>query len=102
MSEPSSFPVEIVFGDKRSTIIISEAMRGQLELFSRIHQVDEATCVRMILQRYFTLTYKQRDKLENKIFWIQHRNKGFRSLPQFLKPKKPNTKKTKQKTVGEA
>jgi len=43
--------------------------------------------VKEILKRYFRLTYKQREQLEAKLYWKKHRNKGFRSLPQFLKEK---------------
>jgi len=54
--------------------------------------------VKEILKRYFLLNYRQREQLEAKLFWIQHRNKGFRSLPQFLKEQQP--KKQRKPTVA--
>jgi hypothetical protein len=63
-------------------------------LVAKIHQFQqimgvktETEAARMMLERYCELTFKQREKLEAKMQWKRHRNKGFRSLKQFFQDK---------------
>ncbi len=69
-------------------------------LVANIHQFQqilgiktETEAAREIIERYFALTYKQREELEEKIGWQQHRNKGHRRLTSLV----PNLPKTKYK-----
>jgi hypothetical protein len=64
-------------------------------LLAKVHQFQqilgvktETEAARMILERYFELSFKQREKLESKMHWKEHRNKGFRSLKKFCKTEK--------------
>jgi hypothetical protein len=81
----------------------TEYLRRHIADFCRAHHIeDEGVAVNMILMRYFRLSYSQREQVEKKIDWELHRNRGFRSLPQFVfsvTAKKPKPKaKTKPKT----
>ncbi|MCL2288194.1 MAG: hypothetical protein FWC33_03305 [Candidatus Bathyarchaeota archaeon] len=72
-------------------------MLAKLEDFCNQKDIPELhDGVILILERYFRLSYKERETLERKIHWDLHRNKGFRSLPQFFKQQKTTEKKTKK------
>jgi hypothetical protein len=76
-------------------VVLGKSDVVNLELFAKTYGVSVDDAVEMILHRYFSLSYRQREQVEAKLFWITHRNKGFRSLPQFLK--EPTNKPQKRK-----
>ncbi len=56
--------------------------------FAELKGITETEATRAIIQRYFKLTYKEREALEKKLHWEKHRNLGFRVLPSFASPKR--------------
>ena len=88
-------------------ILYDNGLLAKLEDFCNQKDIGELhDGVILILERYFRLSYKDREELERKIMWDKHRNKGFRSLPQFLynqtknQTKKKTNNQTKKKTIS--
>jgi len=92
-------------------VVLLDSAEVNVRLFAETHNVSLDEAVEMIVYRYCLLSFRERLRLEQKIFWREHRNKGFRSLPQFIKssppaipqacampklPSKPKPKRTKK------
>jgi hypothetical protein len=56
------------------------------QLKETLHLDTDSEAVRAAVQRYFALSYRDREKLERKFTtWKQHRNRGHRTLAAFDK-----------------
>jgi hypothetical protein len=58
--------------------------QAEISQFAALRNVKEATAVKLIVERYFMLSYEQREALEKKVQWRAHRNRTFRSLTRFF------------------
>jgi len=74
---------------------------ANVALFKTTQEIElTQIAIKEVLKRYFALSYRQREALEAKLFWEKHRNKGFRSLPQFLREQPKQPKKRYPKKVA--
>jgi len=71
-----------------------EVLKARIHEFALAFGINDDDATMLIVERYFSLSFKQRERIEKNFLWRAHRNKGFRSLPQFLKPKKQRKKPT--------
>ncbi len=66
-------------------VTVSESsLQDKIHQFAATKSITDTTAAKQIIERYFLLSYEQREALEAKVQWQQHRNKGFRTLKGFL------------------
>lgn len=60
-----------------------DALNNHVANFANIKDVTPTQAVKLILERYFAMNFKERETIEKRLNWMQHRNRGFRSLTSF-------------------
>lgn len=80
---------------------ITSSIRDPL-LIAKIRQFSasigspsDSDAVKQIVERYFALNVRERQRLERKLHWKLHRNKGFRRLTSFASQGSKRTPKTR-------
>ena len=65
--------------------------RANIKAFAELHKVSETEAVRLIVQRYFKLSFASRSALEKKERTLQHTTKGLRRLSVFAQQPRAKT-----------
>lgn len=67
--------------------VSSPLTQANIAAFAQAYGIRETTAVLAVVERYFRLSFKQRQKIEERIEWELHRNRGFRRITTFCRPK---------------